>query len=278
MAAGAFFLALMSAFVKAAGPRFPTMELVLARAVMIVLFTAPYLMLKGTSPWGVRRGLLVLRGLLGFLALSCLYFALLRAPLAEVTVIHYTNPIFTAVIAVVALGELMRGREVGLAVASLAGVVLVARPGFLFGDMAAALDPLGVTAALTAAVLTGGAYVSVRKLGTTEDPMVIVFYFGLVGVLGSLPFVIQDSVLPTAEEWGYLLGLGISGQIAQIFLTLGLRAERAGRAMAVGYLQIVFAAALGMLFFQEFPDLWSILGALVIVASTWFLATARVIS
>jgi drug/metabolite transporter (DMT)-like permease len=56
-----------------------------------------------------------------------------------------------------------------------------------------------------------------------------------------------------------------------VFLTLAFQAEKAGRVMAVGYLQIVFAAALGVVLFGEVPDLWAGLGAAVIVGSTFMM-------
>ncbi len=272
MVMGALFLAFMSAFAKAAGPRIPTMELVFARAAALLLFAYPYLKLRGIPVAGVRRGLLMLRALLGFTALSCFLFAIRRLPLAEVTVLHYTNPIFTALIAAVAIGEGLHGKELGLAAASLAGVLVVARPGFLLGG-GEALNSIGVAAALAGAVLSGGAYVAVRRLGKTEDPMVIVLHFGVWSALGSLPAVMRGFAPPSPREWGCLVGVGVAGLLAQIFLTLGLRAERAGRAMAVGYLQIVFAAALGALFWRELPDRWTMVGAVVIMVSTALIAS-----
>ena len=65
-----------------------------------------------------------------------------------------------------------------------------------------------------------------------------------------------------------LLAVGVSTHLGQLFVTLGLHMERAGRASAVGYLQIVFAAGWGWLLFHEIPDLWTWLGAAVIVIST----------
>jgi drug/metabolite transporter (DMT)-like permease len=72
-----------------------------------------------------------------------------------------------------------------------------------------------------------------------------------------------------------LAGIGVVTQIAQVFLTKGLREERAGRAMAVGYMQIVFAALWGMIFFAEVPGPWGGAGALVIILATAGLARSR---
>jgi drug/metabolite transporter (DMT)-like permease len=84
----------------------------------------------------------------------------------------------------------------------------------------------------------------------------------------SLPGVASDLVLPTGWEWLALLGVGVTTQIAQIFLTRGLAHEKAGAAMSIGYIQIVFAIAWGVLLFGERPDLPTLAGAGLVVAGT----------
>ena len=274
MAAAAFFFSVMSLLVKLAGQRLPTQEVVLARSSVGAALSWYSIRSRGVSPWGNRKGLLLARGLLGYAALSCFFYALVHLPLADATVIQYTNPVFTAILASIFLAEHLRPRDFALVLVSLAGVVLMTRPGFLFGTDQR-LDPVAVGVALAGAILSAGAYVIVRQLGRTEDPVVIVFYFALIATVGSVPLTALDPVLPTAPEWLALLGIGIVTQMAQVFMTRGLREERAGRAMAVGYMQIVFAALWGALFLAEFPDLWGVAGALLIVLGTAGIARSR---
>lgn len=268
MAGAAFFFSVMSLLVKIAGQRLPTQEVVLARSSVGALLSWAVLRSRGVSVLGHRRGLLLLRAVLGYGALSCFFYALIHLPLADATVIQYTNPVFTALLAAFLLGERLRPREVGLVLVSLLGVVLMTRPGFLFGGLEQRLDPVATAIALLGAVLSAGAYVAVRKLGETEDPLVIVFYFAAVSTIGAVPFTAAEAVMPTPLEWLALAGIGVVTQVAQVMMTKGLRLEAAGRAMAVGYMQIVFAAAWGMIFFLEFPDAWGIGGALLIVLGT----------
>lgn len=275
MAAAAFFFSVMSLLVKTTGQRLPVQEVVLARSSVGAAICWYSLRRRGVPLWGERKRLLLLRGLLGYAALSCFFYALVHLPLAEATVIQYTNPVFTAILAVVFLSEHIRPRDFAFALISLSGVALMARPAFLFGGLDERLDPVAVGVALLGALLSAGAYVTVRRLGRTEDPVVIVFYFALIATAGSVPLTAMNPVLPMGWEWLGLLGIGVVTQIAQVFMTKGLREERAGRAMAVGYMQIVFAAVWGLIFFAEFPDLWGGAGALVIILSTAALARAR---
>ena len=125
--------------------------------------------------------MLVVRGLFGSLALTCFYFSLVHLPLADATVIQYTNPIFTAVLAAWVLGERMPARAVVFVATSLAGVLLVARPSFL-GGASTSIDPLHVAIALLGALSSASAYVMVRRLRGIDHPLVIVLYFPLVTV------------------------------------------------------------------------------------------------
>ncbi|HEX6911948.1 MAG TPA: DMT family transporter, partial [Longimicrobium sp.] len=273
MAAAALSFSVMSLLVKVAGQRLPSQQVVMVRAVITLALSAWAVRQARVSPWGTpgRRPLLLVRGVLGFLALTCFYHSIVHLPLADATVIQYTNPVFAGLLAVPVLGERLRRREVASVLVSMAGVALVMRPSFLFGQ-GAALDATTVGIGLVGAVFTAVVYVTVRKLGTTEHAAVIVFYFSLVSVFLALPTALPGALRPTPWEWLVLLGVGVTTQLGQIAITHGLRLERAGRATATAYLQIVFAALWGILFFAEVPDWGTFLGAALIVGSTLALA------
>ncbi|HUF51241.1 MAG TPA: DMT family transporter [Longimicrobiales bacterium] len=268
MIAAAFFFSLMSLLVKVAGLRLPSQQIVLARSVVMAVLAYTALHRQRIPLWGQRRRLLLLRGLLGFAALSCFYYALVHLPLADATVLQYTNPVWAGLIAVFALGERMRPRELLCIALSIAGVLLVARPAALFGG--GGLDSFAVMVGLAGAVLSGSGYVTVRMLGS-EHHMVVIFYFALMSSLLSLPFAAVHSVVPTAWEWLVLLGVGVTTHIGQVFMTRGLRLERAGRATAAALVQIVFAGIWGALVFAQWPDARGLAGAALVITGVLLL-------
>ena len=274
MAYGTFWFSVMSLLVKMAGQRLPSMEIVLVRAVVTLALSWALVRRARLDPWGNRKGLLILRGVLGCLALSCFYFSIVHLPLAEATVIQYTNPVFAAIIAAVLLGERFGRRELAGVMAGTVGVLLIARPSFLFAGRAP-IDPLHVTIAVAGALFSATAYVTVRVLRTADHPLVVVFYFAFVTVPLVVPFALLDWLWPTPLEWGILIGIGTTTQIAQVYMTRGLQLEPAGRATAVGYLQIVFAAILGFVILGERLDAWSVAGAIVIIGGTVLLSLRR---
>jgi len=271
MVGAAFCFSLMALFVKLAGQTIPTMEIVFARSIFMAVFTFGLIRREGLAPLGNNRLLLFARGAIGVTALSLFYFAISRLPLGDVTAVFYMAPIWTAFSAAFILRERTAGLVlVGIGV-SLAGVALISRPSFLFGDGIEALDALAIGAAVTASILSGLVYTIVRKLRDSDAPNVIIFYLSWVGVLGALPFM-GNWVMPSGWAWLWLLGAGVTTQIAQIFLTHGLHLEKAGRAVSVGYLQVVFAFIWGAIVFGTLPNAQSIVGAVLIVGSVLLIA------
>jgi len=268
MLTAAFTFSVMTLLVKLAGQTLPSHEIVLARGIVTLVLSYGLVRQAGVSLWGERKGILVVRGLLGFFALSCFYYGVTQLPIAVVTILHYTSPIWTSLIAVPLLKEPITSRVCGACLLSFAGVSLIARPGFLFSEAPSGLDLVAVGVVLLGSLLSSGAYVSVREASKTEHTSVIIFFFALISTIGSVPLALPDFVWPTAWELLVLAGVGVTTQVAQIFLTRGLSLVPAGRAMTVGYTQILFAALWGMLFFAEYPDLWTVAGAFFVVLGT----------
>ena len=268
MVGAALAFSVMSAFVKYAGARLPSQELVFARSLVAIAISVALLRRAGMHTLGQRRWLLLARGAWGYAALSCGFFAMTHLPLAEATMIQYLHPVFTALLAAVVLGERADRSLAASVVFGSAGVLLVTRPAFLFATTSATLDPAGVAAALGGAVLTAVAYVGVRELSRTEHPLVIVLWFPLVSLPASLPATLATGVWPHGVEWLLLAAIGVFAQLGQVFLTRGLALEPAGRAMALSYVQIAFATLWGALFFGEVPGLPTLLGTLLVVAGT----------
>ena len=265
MLMGTLFFSAMSVFAKLAGDRLPTMELVLARVLVTLVMTWWAFRSLDISPWGHNKRLLLMRGFAGFMGLSCYFYAINHLPLADATVIQFCNPMLAALIAVFALKESIRGWDIVATLFSMAGVVLVAQPSFLFAS-GTPLDPLAVVVGVVGAIFSAVAYVVIRRLGATEHHMVVVLYFPLVTGPASLPLLaIEGVVMPQGVEWLLLLGIGVAAQLGQIEITKGFKLETAGRASSVTYLQIVLAYTWGILFFGEYPNSLSILGAILVV-------------
>ena len=265
---------LMTVCVKQLGGRIPVSEIVLVRSVVSIALTGTAMALGGINPLGSNRRLLLLRGICGSIALLCFFEAITSLPLASATVLQYTYPTFTAGAAWLLLGERLR-RRIGIAVVlGWIGVVMVIQPEWLgAGQIGLATQP--VMAALGGALFTALAYVCVRRLSTKEHPLVIILYFPLVSIPLTLPMVIQNGVWPVGLDWLWLLGVGVLTQLGQIWVTKGLSCLPAARATSLNYVQVLFAASWGWIWFNESITAFTCMGATLVLSASFISLSSR---
>ncbi|KAF8736449.1 hypothetical protein AX14_000319 [Amanita brunnescens Koide BX004] len=240
------------------------------------------------------RPLLILRGVSGFFGLFGIYYSLQYLSLSDATVLTFLSPLCTAIAGAVFLKEQFRRTQVLAGIVSLVGVVLIARPPFLFGDLETVIST-GITAARIASTpeermfavgvaLFGvlgatGAYVSIRAIGKRAHAMHTMSYFSLLTVIvASIAMVVTRTpfIIPSRLNWfALLIMIGILGFIAQILLTMGLQRESAGRATMGVYTQIVFATIFQRIFFHTTPPLLSIIGTILILSSALYVALTK---
>ncbi len=263
MIASALGFSIMSVLVKVASEAgLPTGELVLARAIVTLIVSYVMVVRGGHHPWGNNRGKLILRGVVGFGGLTCYYGSIAHLPLADATTIQNTTPVITSLLAWWVLKETV-GWSTAIAIAcGIGGVTLIVHPS------GTGVDPIGFAFGVGACCCSALAYVTVRQLAKTEHPLVIVFYFPLVALPLSIPWAVVDWVWPSPVEWLLLVAIGLATQVGQVFLTMGLMIERAGRATSMGYIQVVFAMIWQTALFDSPPELASIGGAALIVVGT----------
>ena len=258
---------LMSVCVKAIGGRIPISELVFARATISIIITRFFLYKNKINPWGYQKRLLIIRGLLGTVALFCIFKALTILPIATATVIQYIYPTFTVISAYIILKEFISRRIVYSIIIGWIGILLVSQPEFTTNSNVQETI-LAIIIAIFGALMTSLAYICVRKLSSREHPLVIIYYFPLVSIPLSIPFVINDFVLPTGTDWFWIIGIGIFTQIGQLFITEGLTLLPAGQATSLNYSQVIFASIWGVLKFQEAITSSVYVGGICVLIST----------
>ncbi|MEM9136898.1 MAG: DMT family transporter [Cyanobacteria bacterium P01_F01_bin.42] len=256
---------LMSTCVKAAaGYGIPVLEIIAARASVSLLLSYLDVKRKRISIWGNSRRLLVARGTVGAAALVCIYYAVTTLPLADATVLQYTHPAFTAVLALIFLGEAVKCSTLACIALSFIGLIVMVRPGVSVAI--SGLPPLSLAAALAGALGSAIAYVLVRRLSQTEDSSVIIFYFPLIALPLSLLLLGKNFVVPEFEAFVLLLMVGVFTQVGQVGLTKAIAAEAAGKVTSYSYVQVIFSALLGAIFFAEVPTLWTLAGGTLIIS------------
>jgi len=231
---------------------------------MITLFI---INLKKIDPWGKNRPLLILRGVLGTLALICIFYAIRNMPLSISTVIQYTYPIFISIFAGIFINEKITRNIIFALIIGWIGVLVILNPNQL-SNINVEIENVSISIAFLGAIFTALAYVTVKKLSFTEDIYVIIEYFPLVSFITLLPIVLINWVTPNWSELVWILGIGLFTQLGQTFLTIGLKNLPASEASTINYLQVLFGSSWGVLFFSEIININIFLGALLVLLGT----------
>ncbi|MBO6865865.1 MAG: DMT family transporter [Pseudomonadota bacterium] len=211
--------------------------------------------LRAAHPWWTltRTAAVVVTGLSAFYAFTVL-------PLAQTYAILFASPLLITILSIPILGEKVRLRRWMAVIVGLGGVLIVLRPGTT--ELS-----LGHLAAMVASVGSALASIIVRKVGSAERAEVLVLYPMLAN------FVIMGAAMPfvyvpmPVEHLALLLGMALLGFTASIVIILAYRAGEAVIVAPMQYSQILWAIFFGTLLFNETPDLVTLLGAGVIIAS-----------
>lgn len=274
MALGAVLFSLGSASIKMAGEYLPSSQILFVRALFGLGFCFWLMRKSGGTLLGNNKPLLFLRGIFGACAFFTMIYAYVHLPLADATVIILMNPVLVAVMAAVILKEKLSPRALVCIMASLAGVVLVTKPGFLFAH-ASHLDHMGVLMALGAVFFRASGILSIRKLTETEQPASIMFYSLLITLVAMPAFDGINWIMPGPKELVLMVMVGVFMNAGQYYMTKSYGHGTAATISAVGYLEIAFAALWGVLIFSDVPDALSIAGSVLIVGSTYILGRMR---
>ena len=263
---GSLAFALNDGVVKVLGLKFSAFQLAFVRYFVGFLLLTPVFMQMGKAGLATKRlDLHLARLVLACAAQVGVLYAVIHLYLADATAIAFSRPVFTTIVAVVLLSELVSAKRWIATIAGFIGVLIMVRPGHAEFDTVALI---AVAAALVFAV----ANVLIRMLSKTEPPSRILFYYHLGGSIVFLGPAIWLWQQPVGVEW---LMLGLIGVLTTIGMIGFVRAFSAGEANAVGpieYIRLIFAAVIGYWFFAEVPSLWTMAGAVVIVASALYIA------
>ncbi|KAM4636940.1 solute carrier family 35 member G1 [Discoglossus pictus] len=249
------------------------------RCVFQMLFVLPGLIYYKVGFLGPKdqRIYLFLRGFLGSSAMILLYYAVQSMPLADATVITFSSPAFTCIFACIFLKEKCSIWDIIFMLFTITGVVLIARPPFIFGSRFDGLEEdytgrlKGTIAAVGCAVGAALTIVVLRKMGKSVHYFLSIWYYAIIGLIECVIAlsVLGEWNLPSCgkDRW-LLVCIGLLGLGGQTFLVKALQIEKAGPVSIMRTMDVVFAFIFQALFLNHTPTWWTVGGALCIVAST----------
>ena len=261
------FFSFMTVCVKKTDHRIPISELVFFRSLFSLLITSFILDRKEINPWGNKKLLLILRGILGTIALVCIFYAIRNMPLSLSTIIQYTYPIFISIFAGIFINEKITKNIIFALILGWLGILIILNP-LQLSNLNVEINVFSIFIAFLGSIFTSLAYVTVKKLSFTEDVFVIIKYFPLVSIITLFPTVIINWITPNVNDLIWIFGIGLFTQLGQTFLTIGLKNLQASEASSINYLQVLFGSIWGLLFFSELININFLFGSLLVLLGT----------
>lgn len=253
---------LMDVLVKWEGALFSVVQIVFFRSIFALVPLGWSLWHSGK--WSALKPVdltgHVVRSLVGVVAMGAVFTAYMSMKLSDAVAITFAAPLFATALSVPMLGEKVGVHRWGAVIAGFIGVLIIVRPG------SSAFEPVALLALLGAACI-GLTTIYVRKLTRTETTESIVFYFTMtttVCAAVALPFFWTT---PGSFDFLMLAAIGVLGGIAQLLRTQASKLADVAILVPFHYTALLWAMFFGYIIWNELPDLFTIIGAMIVAGS-----------
>ena len=256
----AFLFSLMNLFVKLSGDLPPIQKAFFRNAGALIERKVISVKIQAFP-------LLIFRALFGTVGIVCNFYALTQLQLSDASTLSKLAPFFVVIFSFLFLKENIKPYQaIAIIVAFLASLLIV-KPSFSGSNYT-----IYALIATCGAMGAGAAYTCIRALSKHKvNGAVIVFFFSLISCLIMLPFSIIFYKHMESIQVIYLIGASVSGALAQFAVTQAYIHAPGKQISLYDYSQLIFASLMGYIFYEEFPDIYSILGYLLIFLASLYM-------
>ncbi len=260
------FFSMMHATIRYISTELHPFQIAFFRNFFGLLVFLPIIMQQGVGVFhSDRLGLHALRACLNMCAMFSFFYALSITPIAKVTALSFTSPLFMAVLSVLILGERMRVRRWTATILGFIGTLIILRPGIEAVDFGSIL-------VVGSASIWAVTMIVIKFLLRSDSSVTVTAYVNVLMSILSLGPALYVWRWPGIEAWGWLLFIGIAGTIGQLLLAESLKQAEATAVMPFDFLKLVWTALLGFWLFAEIPTLYTWIGAAIIFSSGFYIA------
>ena len=259
--AAAFFFAAMNVFVKLSGD-LPAPQKSFFRNLIAMIFAFIILMRSGEKLSYRKKDLpmLLMRSIFGTIGILCNFYAVDHLLVSDASMLNKLSPFFVIIFSALFLKEKANTVQKISVVIAFIGALFVIKPSM---DVFQNINSLiGVTGGLGAGI----AYTCVRQLGKQGVKGArVVFFFSSFSCLVLVPYLLLDYHPMTMQQLLCLIGAGLMAAGGQFSITAAYNFAPAKEISVFDYTQVVFAAILGFFFLGQIPDLYSVIGYVIII-------------
>lgn len=259
----ALCFALMNTFVRLSGD-IPTVQKSFFRNLVALLF-AFALLKKNNVEFKWNKGNLkfhLIRSITGTIGILCNFYAVDHLVLSDASMLNKMSPFFAIIFSLIFLKEKISFPQTILVISAFLGSLFIIKPTFTGMEFLPAV--IGFLGGMGA----GAAYTTVRCLGQKgEKSAFIVFFFSAFSCIVTFPYILFNFHSMSIVQIIFLICAGLSAAGGQFSITAAYRCSPAKEISVYDYTQIIFSAILGLFIFQQIPDMYSILGYIIIILS-----------
>ena len=260
-----FMFTVMGICIRLSAAHLPVIEVVFFRNFLAVLILLPLIARAGCGSLRMKRPkLFFLRAAINAVGMFCGFTALTLIPLAQMTALSFTTPLFVTIGAVLFLGEVIRVRRIAAICVGFLGTLIILQPGVV--DITS-----GALLALISALTIAMASLIVKTLTRSESQHAIVTWM----VVMQAPLALMPSLWfwqwPNLLTWGFLWCMALAGTIAHLCFTRAFSLVDITALQPLEFIKLPFAVILAWIIFSEWPGLWTFVGGAIIFTSTVYI-------
>jgi drug/metabolite transporter (DMT)-like permease len=266
LVSGGFIFTCNGVMIRLLSDQVQSVQTAFFRAFFSVLMLLPLMLSGRVKPWhSTRIHGHFWRTFMGTVSMVLGFYAVSMLPLADATALGFSQPLFSVCVAALVLREKVRWRRWSATIVGFIGVLVMVRPG------AGSLQP-GALVALTNALTVALSILLVRRLSNSESPLMILTQFAIWSTL--LLAVPAIWVWRWPDAWGWVLAVGVSASatIGQYFWVQAFKAGEMSAVAPFEYLRLPFAVFMGWLIWGQMPEIWTYVGAAIVIASALYIA------
>ncbi len=266
MLASTVFFASMHACVRYLSAEIHPFEIAFFRNLFGVVLLAPLIVRNGGALLRTNHfNWHFIRASINVVAMLVFFYALSITPLATVQALSFTAPLFTTVLAVLLLREQVRFRRWAAVIVGFVGVLIILRPG---------AQPLefGAILVLLSASIWALTMIIIKRLSNTDSPLTITAYVTMFLTVMSFVPALWVWTWPVGAQWGLLAIAAFFGTLGQLCVAKAFAYADTTIVLPFDFAKIIWGAALGYVFFGEYVNAYTWVGAIVIFSGATYVA------
>ena len=261
---GLFFV-LMHSAVKYLSKEVHIFEIAFFRCALVIFVLAPVIIQQGKTIFKTRQPKMqFLRIITNSVAMLCFFYGISTTPLAQLTTLGFTVPIFATILAVIFMKEKIRLRRTTALIIGFIGTIVVMRPDISI--------ELGALLIIFSSFLWSICLIFIKKLTQTDSAVTISLYFG-IGMIPAtfmLAFPVMEAI--DIRQFTILVFIAITGTLAQTIMNTALKKGELALLLPFDFLRLIWSVLIGYVLFAEEPTFTLWIGGFLIIGSTTYIA------